>query len=261
MRDGDREIAPPTRRRPDGRGGGGVHKFLDADCDNRASPSPSTVIRLTAIPAPGTDRRRIAEAGLDLAERVFVLGLFVRLALSVGAAVGHGATWFNFIQVGAEGLVVVLVMVRRRAREVSLNPADWALAFAATAGPLLIRPALGVQPLGPPVLAALLMIGGLVFQVWAKLTLRRSFGVAPAHRGLALGGPYRLVRHPIYLAYLLGQVGFLLLNPTAWNLAVYAASAFIQVLRIGAEERLLSRDPEYRRFQDQVRYRLAPGLW
>lgn len=216
---------------------------------------------MTAIPAPGSDRRRLAELGLDIAERAFVLGLFARLALSVGAAVGHGATWFNFIQVAAEGIVVVLIMIRRRASEVSVNPADWALAFAATAGPLLIRPAADVQPLGPPAIAAALMIGGLGFQIWAKLTLRRSFGVAPAHRGLALGGPYRLVRHPIYLAYLLGQVGFLLLNPTVWNLTVYALSLLIQVFRIGAEERLLSRDPDYRAFQEDVRFRLVPGLW
>ena len=45
------------------------------------------------------------------------------------------------------------------------------------------------------------------------LTLGRGFGLRPALRRLATTGPYRLVRHPIYLAYLLADVGY---NLTEW---------------------------------------------
>ena len=43
---------------------------------------------------------------------------------------------------------------------------------------------------------------GVVFTVWALWCLGRSFGVAPADRGLVQCGPNRLVRHTMYLGEL-----------------------------------------------------------
>ena len=158
-------------------------------------------------------------------------------------------------------MVVLIAVARGCAQDVSLNPMDWALAVGATAGPLLIRPSPNVAALVPQVIPAILMIGGIVFQIYAKLTLRRSFGVVPANRGLTVSGPYQFLRHPIYAAYLIGQIGFLLLNPTLWNLALYTISLALQVFRIQAEERLLSHDPAFAAYRGAVRFRLLPGLW
>ena len=44
---------------------------------------------------------------------------------------------------------------------------------------------------------------GLAVVIVGKMTLGRSFGVVPANRGVVVGGPYRLVRHPIYTGYLI----------------------------------------------------------
>ena len=206
-------------------------------------------------------RRPALERGLDVAEKLFVMGLFALLAWRIFHAVGLGASWLNYLQLFAEGIVVVLILLRRPASDVSLNPIDWALAVGATAGPLLIRPAAGVAPLVPQVIPAILMIGGIAFQIWAKLTLRRSFGVAPANRGLIVSGAYQFMRHPIYAAYLLGQTGFLLPNPTVWNAALYSVSLALQIMRIQAEEKLLARDPGSAEFRAKVRFRLIPGLW
>ncbi len=216
---------------------------------------------MVSISAPSPARRRALELGLDIGEKLFVIALFLRLAVGMYRAVGHGASWLSYVQLAAEGVVVVLIMLRRPATDVSLNPVDWALAVGATAAPLLIRPEPGVVSLGPPLLAAILMIGGLFFQIYAKLTLRRSFGVAPANRGLTINGPYQFLRHPIYASYMVGQIGFLLLNPTIWNLSLYAIGLVLQVLRIQAEERILSLDPGFQAFRDKVRFRLLPGVW
>ena len=110
--------------------------------------------------------------------------------------------------------------------------------------------------------------GGLVLVTFAAflslaslLTLGRWFGVRPALRGLATTGPYRLVRHPIYLAYLFADIGY---NLQEWNIAtlLLVAAGWMSLLyRIHAEERILARHSDWPGYVAQVRYRLVPGLW
>jgi protein-S-isoprenylcysteine O-methyltransferase Ste14 len=204
--------------------------------------------------------RRIARIGLDLFERFAVLALFALMASRIFGSVSLGASPFNILVLVSEGLVVALVIARRPASELSLKPMDWILAFGASALPTLLRPG-HTDPLVPTAVAGALMLFGLAFQVICKLALMRSFGVAPANRGLIIRGPYRLVRHPIYASYLFSQAGFLLLNPTAWNLAVLSATCVLQIFRIDAEERLLAHDPGHATFCRSVRYRLIPGIY
>jgi len=92
-------------------------------------------------------------------------------------------------------------------------------------------------------------------------TLGRWFGVRPALRGLATKGPYRLVRHPIYLAYFLADIGY---NMQEWNVGtvLMVLAGWLSVLyRIRAEERILSSAPGWPTYIARVRFRLVPGLW
>jgi protein-S-isoprenylcysteine O-methyltransferase Ste14 len=110
--------------------------------------------------------------------------------------------------------------------------------------------------------------GGLVLVAFAAglslvtlLTLGKFFGVRPAVRGLATGGPYRFVRHPMYLAYILADIGY---NLQEWNvvtlLLVLAGWAAL-LYRIRAEERVLSQHHGWADYTASVRFRLLPGLW
>ena len=207
------------------------------------------------------DRRppwRRSALWLDLFERAWIVALFVLLARRLFGPAG-GLELTNILLVLSEGLVVLFVLVRRPPEAVSQRPAEWALAFAASSGPLLVAP--GGDALAPAALGGLLLLVGTLVQLSAKLTLRRSFGVVPANRGVKVGGPYRIVRHPMYAGYLVTHVAFLLMNPSAWNAAVYLASFGLQLLRMLAEERLLGQDPRYHAFQQGVRYRLVPGVF
>jgi protein-S-isoprenylcysteine O-methyltransferase Ste14 len=105
------------------------------------------------------------------------------------------------------------------------------------------------------------MLVGLGVNIWAKLSLRRSFGIVAANRGVKTQGPYRLIRHPMYIGYVATQVGFVLFNPTPWNFAIYLGAWTLQVLRILAEERTLSKDAKYQAYASTVRYRLIPGVF
>jgi len=104
------------------------------------------------------------------------------------------------------------------------------------------------------VLAACLSLASL-------LSLGRRFGVFPALRGLQTRGPYRLVRHPMYLAYVVADIGY---NLQEWNfgtvLLVVAGWASL-LYRIHAEERILSQDARWSNYVALVRHRLLPGLW
>jgi protein-S-isoprenylcysteine O-methyltransferase Ste14/uncharacterized membrane protein (UPF0127 family) len=157
-----------------------------------------------------------------------------------------------------ETLLVVLFLIRRPSRATSTRPADWALGVVGTFLPLLMRAS---EPLGALAwLGRPLQIGGLVLALAAVAGLGRSFGIVAAHRGLRTGGPYRVVRHPLYTAYALTYVGYLLSYPRALNVALVAATIAVMVARAVAEERLLADDPDYRAYRERTRWRFLPGI-
>src|SRR4029079_11146653 len=82
-----------------------------------------------------------------------------------------------------------------------------------------------------------------------------------ANRGVVSSGVYRLVRHPIYLGYLITHVAFLFATPSPWNVAILVIGDAALLLRAMCEEETLSRDTQYREYQQLVRWRVCPGLF
>jgi protein-S-isoprenylcysteine O-methyltransferase Ste14 len=83
----------------------------------------------------------------------------------------------------------------------------------------------------------------------------------PSTSGLRIVGPFRFVRHPIYLGWILMVFGAPLM--TANRLVFAAVSSAYLVSAIPWEERSLVEafgDP-YRAYQRQVRWRLIPGIY
>ncbi len=105
-----------------------------------------------------------------------------------------------------------------------------------------------------------LMLLGLAVNIAAKLALWRSFGLVAANRGIRGGGPYRYVRHPIYLAGLLITVGEVWLR---WSPAVVALNVVFgaaQVVRLRYEEAVLERTfPEYAAYRSRTSC-IIPGI-
>ena len=122
---------------------------------------------------------------------------------------------------------------------------------------------LGLVPGSPawPQLGQLLVVVAAGLSLASLLTLGRWFGIRPALRGLAQTGPYRLVRHPLYLAYILADIG---VNCAEWNggTVLLTAGGWASLLyRIQAEERLLAQDAGWTAYGRAVHFRLLPGLW
>jgi protein-S-isoprenylcysteine O-methyltransferase Ste14 len=160
----------------------------------------------------------------------------------------------------SESTICFFTLIRRSTTKLSLRLGDWMLAATATWASLLIVPGVVLVPALVP-LGITLFVGGNLFQVWAKLVLRRSFGVAPANRGIKISGPYKFVRHPMYLGYGIVHISIIILMFWPLNLVIYAIGWWAQILRILAEERVLSQDPEYAEYMTKVKWRLIPGVF
>jgi protein-S-isoprenylcysteine O-methyltransferase Ste14 len=69
------------------------------------------------------------------------------------------------------------------------------------------------------------------------------------------------VRHPIYTGYLITHVGFVLANPTTWNISLILVGDAALVVRALMEERVLSKDAEYQGYCQRVGWHLMPGVF
>src|SRR5262249_1394006 len=156
--------------------------------------------------------------------------------------------------------VVVLTVIRRPADAVDRSFAARVLTAVSISGPLLVQPASG-SALAPDPLTLLISGIGLTIVVFGKLSLGRSFGLAPANRGIVSRGLYRFVRHPIYVGYLITHIGFVLANSINWNLVILAAADIALMLRAIREERTLAADMAYRDYMQRVRWRVLPGVF
>jgi protein-S-isoprenylcysteine O-methyltransferase Ste14 len=159
-----------------------------------------------------------------------------------------------------EGIIVGLVVIRRRVRDASIAWWDRVVAIAGTAAPLLQR-AEPTSIIGLELAGSALQLAGIGLSLFATISLGRSFGIVAANRGVRTMGLYRFVRHPLYGSYAVSYLGFLLGNPSIWNFAMIATAVLCQYLRATAEERVLMRDPEYQAYMERVRFRFFPYIF
>jgi protein-S-isoprenylcysteine O-methyltransferase Ste14 len=118
-------------------------------------------------------------------------------------------------------------------------------------------------PLG--VALALVQAGGvwLVVRSVAAIDALELAGIRTrgAAGELQAGGPYRLVRHPLYLGWML--IVFGAANMTGDRLAFAVLSSSYLVAAIPWEERSLEAafGSAYRRYKGRVRWRILPGVY
>lgn len=151
------------------------------------------------------------------------------------------------------------------AREPSRRPSRDPVAFVACAvavGVVLVLRGPSTSASTPLVLVGdLLTLFACCWLLVSVLSLGRCFGVLPEARGLVTSGPYRLVRHPVYLGELGACAGLVTAAPTPANLSAALAFAAAQAVRMRLEEAALTAEfPEYEEYAAETP-RLVPRLF
>ncbi len=104
-------------------------------------------------------------------------------------------------------------------------------------------------------LFSLAMRSNAYFSTLVRIQDERGHAVVSA-------GPYRWVRHPGYVGWILINIGTPLMFGSWWALIPGGLSAALMAVRTALEDRTLQAElPGYKEYAAQVRYRLLPGVW
>ena len=196
----------------------------------------------------------------DLVARATVIVLFSLMSVNLFGDFLRTGHITGLLLLASESLVVVLTLVRRRPQFVDRSVAGVVTTALSLAGPPLLR-AVDAPGAIPDGVTAIVSAAGLGVVILGKVALGRSFGIAPANRGVVIRGPYGLVRHPIYAGYLLTHLAFLVAHPSPWNAVIIVVADGALVVRALIEERFLSADEKYRSYCRRVGWHLVPGVF
>jgi protein-S-isoprenylcysteine O-methyltransferase Ste14 len=174
------------------------------------------------------------------------------------------ALGLSILAIGLYSLMIACLYVLRL-RPVNKFAGAWPCAAAILggflmSGLLLLNPRTDL-PLGAQIAASALVLVGNAFAVLILLRLGRSFSILPEGRRLVTTGPYRIVRHPLYLAEAVATLGVLINFLSPWALVLVTTQIVLQLVRIRYEERVLRETfPEYAEYAKHTK-QLIPGIY
>ena len=189
----------------------------------------------------------------DLAWDLVLMGAWALFASFAFKRLMNGGGFVELGQVAAVTVFAALFLLRRPAQRTGTTW-ETMLALAGTFLPVAAQP----RPGNLFWLGEIIQVAGLTGMVVAAVSLGRSFGIAPADRGLRTTGFYAWVRHPLYAMEICYFAGYLIANPSLRNLAVMIADTALQLFRALREERILK---DYASYAGRVRWRLLPLVW
>lgn len=159
-------------------------------------------------------------------------------------------------------LVANAVFALRRPAPVRRAVTGWQVAWIVVAMGWPVFFTLAPGPPGPTPLPALLLQFAATLMFGASVVqLGDSFAIFPERRAIVTSGIYAWVRHPMYSSYLLLDLGLWLANPQPWFALIWVVEVLLLESRTRWEEEVLAEDPTYLAYQQQVRWRLIPGVF
>ena len=111
------------------------------------------------------------------------------------------------------------------------------------------------------VMASLFSLVGTAISVFVLAHLGRSFSVMAEARRLVTTGPYRFMRHPLYIFEAVACFGVLLQYLSFYTVVIFIAWGLLQFQRMRNEEAILEKTfPEYQSYKLKTA-RLIPGIY
>lgn len=170
-----------------------------------------------------------------------------------------------FFQIGMAVLfflIIILLVIRRTPRRKvrGLLPRLTAIAGCLLPFTTIALPRGDLSPLAKD-LSSVIALLGVLASIAAVYYLGRSFSILPQARALMTDGPYRFVRHPLYLAEFVVLFGITWEIDQPWPLIVLVAAIAVQLTRIHFEEQVLSEEfPAYQEYAGRTA-RIIPGIY
>ena len=159
-------------------------------------------------------------------------------------------SWFKILRISHQtlllffnALIIILYLIRHKAQATCKSWFTKFMAFLGTCLPLLLNYLSKPETINPGVVLAgdSLIVCGMVFCVYSLGHLGRSFSVIPQARKMVQSGPYKFVRHPLYLGELISSFGSVLVAVTLTRMLFFFCLVFCQVYRALQEEKILNR--------------------
>jgi len=158
-------------------------------------------------------------------------------------------------------LLALLIMTRPPPKAEAKDLLPRLAAFVGTYLPWTIVLFGGTDQALPNLASTACVLVGTVMTLLTVRYLGRSFSLVPQARRVVQSGPYRWIRHPLYLSEEVAIVGVALRSPTPGAMIILILHFGVQVCRILYEEDLLRRTcPDYSAYEAS-RWRLVPFVW
>lgn len=151
-------------------------------------------------------------------------------------------------------LVAVLALVRLKPSRKAEGIEPRITAMTATYLMLLLVTVKGDPPfMGATLIGTCLVAVGSALSAYVLAWLGQSFSIMAEARRLVTGGPYAIVRHPLYVTEAVAALGVVLLNGSPLAVLVFIIHSCLQLRRMRNEEKVLrAAFPEYADYAERT---------